>query len=220
MCDAELVQNILNSMNYVFNTQYKKLFNADVPTHFSPQTKQASLKSEYSGEKIVSILNASSTLLFADKRPKQLVDEIIQHRKSLTPKHSSTNTVSKNEPDSSNAKSNEKILQSEIWYHGSITRSYAEALILKEGDFLVRDSQKAKGIQFVLSGVIASQPKHLLLVDPDGKVRTKDQIFENIPHLINHHWRNRLPIISADSTLLVLRRPIRRKSLIERPIIT
>lgn len=112
------------------------------------------------------------------------------------------------------------MLQSEIWYHGSITRSYAESLIKKEGDFLVRDSNKAKGIQFVLSGVIAGQPKHLLLVDPDGKVRTKDQIFENIPHLINHHWRNRIPIISADSTLLVLRRPIRRKSLIDnRPII-
>lgn len=167
------------------------------------------------------VIKLNSIILSLDKRPKQLVDELHQQRKSLTPKHSTT-TSCNSEPDIINEnRSNEKMLQSEIWYHGSITRSYAEALIQKEGDFLVRDSQKAKGIQFVLSGVIASQPKHLLLVDPDGRVRTKDQIFENIPHLINHHWRNRLPIISADSTLLVLRRPIRRKSLIDnRPIIT
>jgi hypothetical protein len=135
---------------------------------------------------------------------------------SLSPMKIST----KNEQKTSE-KSIEKILQSEVWYHGSITRSHAEALIQKDGDFLVRDSQKAKGKQFVLSGLLAGQPKHLLLVDPDGKVRTKDQTFDNIPHLINHHWRNRLPIISADSTLLILRKPIRRKTLIDkRPIIT
>lgn len=156
--------------------------------------------------------------MILEKKSKQLEEvpaistKTISSSLSLSPMKIST----KND-----TKTVEKILQSEVWYHGSITRGHAESLIQKDGDFLVRDSQKAKGIQFVLSGLLAGQPKHLLLVDPDGKVRTKDQTFDNIPHLINFHWRNRVPIISADSTLLVLRKPIRRKTLIEkRPIIT
>lgn len=48
-----------------------------------------------------------------------------------------------------------------------------------------------------------------ILLDPGGCVRTKDRVFENITHLINYHWSNRLPIISADSALL-LRTPVIR----------
>lgn len=54
MCDSEIVQNILTSMDYIFNSQYKKLFNNDVPSHFSPQTKQTSLKSKFVATKIES----------------------------------------------------------------------------------------------------------------------------------------------------------------------
>lgn len=73
--------------------------------------------------------------------------------------------------------------------------------------------------------------KHLLLVDPEGvvsfhlffllrkhaelffnllsKVRTKDRTFESVSHLINYHRNNILPIISAESVLL-LKRPVPR----------
>lgn len=72
----------------------------------------------------------------------------------------------------------------------------------------MRESQGSTG-QYVLTGLNAGQAKHLLLIDPDGCVRTKDRVFENITHLINYHWSNRLPIISADSALL-LRTPVIR----------
>jgi SHC-transforming protein 1 len=96
----------------------------------------------------------------------------------------------------------------ENWFHGPISRAIAEALLKNDGDFLVRESQGSNG-QYVLTGLNAGQPKHLLLIDPEGVVRTKDRVFENITHLINYHWSNRLPIISADSALL-LQRPVLR----------
>ena len=41
------------------------------------------------------------------------------------------------------------------------------------------------------------------------KVRTKDRTFESVSHLINYHRNNILPIISAESVLL-LKRPVPR----------
>jgi SHC-transforming protein 1 len=101
-------------------------------------------------------------------------------------------------------------LISEKWFHGLISRTSAESLLKNDGDFLVRESQNTRG-QFVLTGMKSGQPKHLLLVDPDGCVRTKDRVFESIPHLINHHWTKFLPIISSESALM-LQTPIMRAS--------
>lgn len=97
-------------------------------------------------------------------------------------------------------------LITESWFHGVISRPVAESLLIAEGDFLVRESQGKHG-QYVLTGLAAKTPKHLLLIDPEGVVRTKDRIFESISHLINYHWTNVLPIISEDSEL-ILRNPI------------
>ncbi|KAL7029943.1 hypothetical protein ACKWTF_006437 [Chironomus riparius] len=94
----------------------------------------------------------------------------------------------------------------ENWFHGPISRNEAELFLKNDGDFLVRESQQPG--QFVLSGLNGT-PKHLLLIDPQGIVRTKDRIFESITHLINYHWSNCLPIISSDSCLL-LRTPVIR----------
>lgn len=100
-----------------------------------------------------------------------------------------------------------KQLLVEDWFHGHISRAQAEMLLKNDGDFLVRESQGSTN-QFVLSGLNGT-PKHLLLVDPEGVIRTKDRIFDSITHLINYHWANHLPIISSDSCLL-LRTPIIR----------
>lgn len=43
-------------------------------------------------------------------------------------------------------------------------------LLSKDGDFLVRESGTTPG-QYVLTGQQGGQPKHLLLVDPEGVVR-------------------------------------------------
>ncbi|XP_029042440.1 SHC-adaptor protein [Osmia lignaria lignaria] len=101
-------------------------------------------------------------------------------------------------------------LKQEIWFHGSVSRAEAESMLTRDGDFLVRESQGSPG-QYVLTGMNNNTPKHLLLIDPEGVVRTKDRVFDSVSHLVNHHCDNVLPIISADS-VLVLRYPIPRRT--------
>ncbi|KAJ1060673.1 hypothetical protein K5549_016087, partial [Capra hircus] len=94
----------------------------------------------------------------------------------------------------------EEQLRQEPWYHGQMSRRAAEKLLRADGDFLVRDSASSPG-QYVLTGMQAGQPKHLLLVDPEGVVRTKDVLFESISHLIDYHLQNGQPIVAAESEL-------------------
>uniref|UniRef100_A0A8C4Q1S5 SHC (Src homology 2 domain containing) transforming protein 2 n=1 Tax=Eptatretus burgeri TaxID=7764 RepID=A0A8C4Q1S5_EPTBU len=103
-------------------------------------------------------------------------------------------------------------LQREVWYHGDIGRKEAESLLRREGDFLVRASSSGRG-QFVLTGLQCGQPRHILLVNPEGVVRTKGMAFDNINHLINYHHDNRLPIVSGGSELCLIWPIQRRKGL-------
>ncbi|OCT66744.1 SHC-transforming protein 1-like isoform X1 [Xenopus laevis] len=100
-------------------------------------------------------------------------------------------------------------LNREPWYQGKMSRKEAERLLKVNGDFLVRESTTTPG-QYVLTGLQCAQPKHLLLVDPEGVVRTKDHRFESVSHLISYHMDNHLPIISAGSELC-LQQPVERR---------
>uniref|UniRef100_A0A8C2XHS6 SHC adaptor protein 3 n=1 Tax=Cyclopterus lumpus TaxID=8103 RepID=A0A8C2XHS6_CYCLU len=100
-------------------------------------------------------------------------------------------------------------LEGQTWYHGKMSRRDAEKLLKEDGDFLVRKSTTNPG-SFVLTGMHNGLAKHLLLVDPEGTVRTKDHIFDSISHLIGHHRDNNLPIVSAGSELCLLQ-PVGRK---------
>ncbi|KAF1516665.1 SHC-transforming protein 3, partial [Eudyptes sclateri] len=100
-------------------------------------------------------------------------------------------------------------LSIEPWYQGEMSRKEAEQLLKKCGDFLVRKSTTNPG-SYVLTGMHNGQAKHLLLVDPEGTVRTKDRVFDSISHLINHHLENNLPIVSSGSELC-LQQPAERK---------
>ena len=64
----------------------------------------------------------------------------------------------------------EEQLRREPWYHRKMNRKEAEKLLKVNGDFLVRESTTTPG-QYVLTGLQGGQPKHLLLVDPEGVVR-------------------------------------------------
>ncbi|XP_073509175.1 SHC-transforming protein 4 [Phyllobates terribilis] len=97
----------------------------------------------------------------------------------------------------------------EAWYHGKMNRKLAESMLIHDGDFLVRESTTSVG-QYVLSGLHGGHHKHLLLVDPEGKVRTKDRVFDNVSHLIQYHMENELPITSSGSELS-LKQPVRRQ---------
>ncbi|XP_032838939.2 SHC-transforming protein 4 isoform X2 [Tyto alba] len=100
-------------------------------------------------------------------------------------------------------------LKNEDCYHGKLNRKAAESLLVNDGDFLVRESTTSPG-QYVLSGLQGGQAKHLLLVDPEGKVRTKDHIFDSVGHLIQYHMENKLPIISSGSEV-TLKQPVRKE---------
>ncbi|XP_058854664.1 SHC-transforming protein 3-like isoform X1 [Acipenser ruthenus] len=100
-------------------------------------------------------------------------------------------------------------LRNEVWYHGKMCRKEAESLLTNNGDFLVRESTTSPG-QYVLSGLQEGTAKHLLLVDPEGMVRTKDHLFNSVGHLIRYHVKNQRPIISSGSELC-LREPVRPK---------
>ncbi|KAK8774649.1 hypothetical protein V5799_010819 [Amblyomma americanum] len=99
-------------------------------------------------------------------------------------------------------------LEREPWFHGAISRKEGEARLTHDGDFLVRESHNSPG-QFVLTGMQNGARRHLLLVDPAGVVRTKDRTFDSVSHLVNFHRDNALPIISAESAL-VLKTPVPR----------
>jgi len=104
--------------------------------------------------------------------------------------------------------SQKAMLAKEDWFHGPISRKDAEQLLRYDGDFLVRESQQTPG-QYVLTGMQGMGRKHLLLVDPEGVVRTRDRTFESVSHLIDYHRNNKLPIISAESALR-LDTPVRK----------
>ena len=104
-----------------------------------------------------------------------------------------------------------------VWYHGPISRQEAERLIHSDGEFLVRASRSHGATdapppskqqpypQYVLSGMERGIPKHLLLVDPSGRVRTRDRTWLSVAHLIEFHFTTRVPIASSDSQLFLLR---------------
>ncbi|XP_074522985.1 SHC-transforming protein 1-like [Halichoeres trimaculatus] len=98
------------------------------------------------------------------------------------------------------------LIHEEGWYHGRLGREEAESLLTSSGDFLVRESSSASG-QYVLSGMEGATVRHLLLVDPHGQVRTRDQVFLSVGHLVRFHMENQTPIISGSSELC-LRQPV------------
>lgn len=78
-------------------------------------------------------------------------------------------TYTPSEPFALSAEVQRSQLLTELWFHASISRQAAEALLKHDGDFLVRESQGKPG-QYVLTGLQAQTPKHLLLIDPEGTV--------------------------------------------------
>ncbi|KAK0140736.1 SHC-transforming protein 1 [Merluccius polli] len=92
------------------------------------------------------------------------------------------------------------LIEGEGWFHGRLGREQAEALLSCSGDFLVRESCSASG-HYVLSGMEGHTVKHLLLLHPNGQVRTCDQVFQSVGHLVRFHMGSRTPIVSGCSEL-------------------
>ncbi|PKK18469.1 SHC (Src homology 2 domain containing) transforming protein 1, partial [Columba livia] len=83
----------------------------------------------------------------------------------------------------------EEQLRREPWYHGKMNRKDAEKLLKVNGDFLVRESTTTPG-QYVLTGLQGGQPKHLLLVDPEGGALHPNPK----PQWFCHQWPLKCPL--------------------------
>ncbi|CAD6184649.1 unnamed protein product [Caenorhabditis auriculariae] len=95
-------------------------------------------------------------------------------------------------------------LMEQPWYHGVMSREEAHKLLKNEGEFLVRQSNRSPG-QYILSGLREQkQPKHLILLDQNKQVRTRERIFPTIESLIDFHVKNRVAVVSEGSTLHLL----------------
>lgn len=101
-----------------------------------------------------------------------------------------------------------------IWFHGHPSRDEAQRLLTRAGDFLVRQSDHTPG-KFVLSGLtVDGDHKHLILLDHQMRVRTRDHEFNNITELIDYHMSNGMAVRTERSamdqreTSIMLLRPV------------
>jgi SHC-transforming protein 1 len=81
-------------------------------------------------------------------------------------------------------------------------------LLLVDPEGVVSPSSAFDFFFLLFSKIIDKRFEMFFLLD-FWQVRTKDRTFESVSHLINFHRNNVLPIISAESVLL-LKRPVAR----------
>ena len=95
------------------------------------------------------------------------------------------------------------------WYHGPLSRTDAEKLILKDGDFLVRESTSIHG-QVVLSSMHKGKHEHLLMIDPtDGNVRDmQGKVYPTVHDFIEHHCLNGQQVQFNNNLFLRLSMPV------------
>ncbi|XP_045566345.1 breast cancer anti-estrogen resistance protein 3 homolog isoform X3 [Salmo salar] len=101
-------------------------------------------------------------------------------------------------------------LRSHAWYHGPIGREGAEALLERDGDFLVRDTASSPG-DYVLSSYWKDEPLHykiirVVLRPKKGYSRELFQFegdrFDNIPALVRFHVGGRHPVSQASGAVI------------------
>ncbi|KAI6178543.1 SHC-transforming protein 1 isoform X2 [Aphelenchoides besseyi] len=97
-------------------------------------------------------------------------------------------------------------LHNEVWFHGILSREAAESRLTKDGQFLVRQSSNIPG-QIVLTGRENGLPKHICLIDQQGRLITSEGNFSTISQLIEHYKRENLPVSSATS-MMYLKTPV------------
>lgn len=225
-CGNEMAQSLISAMGHAFELRYKEYYGNEIdkkknltenlkrkeqiPPKKCDQEYYNDLPGKIPPDVITSTKSSKSPKM--EKRRERISSNLIDLNTPIEKHHEYINEKAIEDDLFEEAAKNspEAHLLSEIWYHGSISRALSESLLKNDGDFLVRESQNTRG-QFVLTGMKSGNPKHLLLIDPEGNVRTKDRVFDNIPHLINFHWTKHLPIISAESALL-LQTPVPRVS--------
>uniref|UniRef100_UPI00358E75FD breast cancer anti-estrogen resistance protein 3 homolog isoform X1 n=3 Tax=Myxine glutinosa TaxID=7769 RepID=UPI00358E75FD len=98
--------------------------------------------------------------------------------------------------------------RSHAWHHGSISRERAEMLLIKDGDFLVRDSLSRQG-DVVLTCRWAGKPLHFMIEYcnstpdmPEPGYRLEHEVFRSVPALIRAHIGGQLPLSKCTPAFL------------------
>ncbi|KAJ0050802.1 hypothetical protein NL108_006156, partial [Boleophthalmus pectinirostris] len=101
-------------------------------------------------------------------------------------------------------------VRSHAWYHGSLNREASEALLERDGDFLVRESSSAPG-DYVLSCFWKNYPMHFKIIrvvlrPKKGYTRELFQFeedrFDSVPALIRFYVGGRQPISKSSGAVI------------------
>uniref|UniRef100_A0A3B4ARG4 SH2 domain containing 3A n=1 Tax=Periophthalmus magnuspinnatus TaxID=409849 RepID=A0A3B4ARG4_9GOBI len=101
-------------------------------------------------------------------------------------------------------------VRSHAWYHGALSREASEALLERDGDFLVRESSSAEG-DYVLSCFWKDDPMHFKIIrvvlrPKKGYSRELFQFeedrFDSVPALIRFYVGGRQPISKASGAVI------------------
>ncbi|XP_069783428.1 breast cancer anti-estrogen resistance protein 3 homolog isoform X2 [Narcine bancroftii] len=101
-------------------------------------------------------------------------------------------------------------LRSHAWFHGPIPRQEAEALIERDGDFLIRESRSSPG-DYVLSCTWKHDPLHFKIIRvvlrrKESYTRVlyqfEQESFDNLPALVRFYVGNRRPISEKSGAII------------------
>ncbi|KHJ43609.1 SH2 domain protein [Trichuris suis] len=101
-------------------------------------------------------------------------------------------------------------IEDNYWYHGSIDRSRAEALVLYSGHFLVRDSC-TRNDEYVITCNWQGCPTHFPIVRSSTQPNTiyervvykvEDETFDSVPALIRFYVGNKKPLTRSSHCII------------------
>ncbi|KAL3885378.1 hypothetical protein ACJMK2_025448 [Sinanodonta woodiana] len=103
-------------------------------------------------------------------------------------------------------------LEDQQWFHGVLPRDEVQRLLVKDGDFLVRQStnKKTNEVQYVLSVFWQGHRHFIIQYQEGGGWRFEGQAYSTIPELVMQQYQSKSPITNKSQAYLY--NPILRES--------
>uniref|UniRef100_T1J3P8 Tyrosine-protein kinase n=1 Tax=Strigamia maritima TaxID=126957 RepID=T1J3P8_STRMM len=100
-------------------------------------------------------------------------------------------------------------LQDEDWFHGVLPREEVVRLLVRDGDYLVRETLRNDEQQIVLSVRWKGHKHFIVQVTVDTKYRFEGPSFPTIQELVSYQHRSKMPVTNKSGA--ILRQPIFRE---------
>ncbi|KAK3595439.1 hypothetical protein CHS0354_003434 [Potamilus streckersoni] len=103
-------------------------------------------------------------------------------------------------------------LEDQQWFHGVLPRDEVQRLLVKDGDFLVRQStnKKTNEVQYVLSLFWQGHRHFIIQYQEGGGWRFEGQAYSTIPELVMQQYQSKSPITNKSQAYMY--NPILRES--------